>query len=121
MDTGYQWLYICNPSDPFCVTSQFNEKNKLVQWYIDVLANWHYDKEGFPYFDDLYLDVVASSIKSVEIQDANELDEALLKKDIHQTQYDFAWQTARTIVTAIEADRFEPIKMSQAWLELFQS
>jgi predicted RNA-binding protein associated with RNAse of E/G family len=49
---------------------------------------------GFPWYDDLYLDVVVLADGSFHLLDEDELDEALQEGKITQDEYDIAWQEA---------------------------
>lgn len=40
------------------MTTVINEKGEVVQWYFDITLANALTKEGVPYFDDLFLDVV---------------------------------------------------------------
>ena len=120
MDNGYQWLFICQFDKPYCVTAQFDDQGRPVQWYVDIVAKWHQSASGFPYFDDLYLDIVCTPAGSLDIQDADELAEARQTDIISERHYNFAWAEACGLCDQIRAKRFEPILQSQNYLELFK-
>ena len=74
-----------------------DENEKVLLWYIDMIAKQGIDADGVPYFDDLYLDLVVYPDGTVIVDDMDELEEALLKKDITQNQYHLAIETSHRL------------------------
>ena len=64
-----------------------DENGKVLLWYIDMTAKQGIDVDGVPYFDDLYLDLVVYPDGTIIVDDMDELEEALSKKDITQEQF----------------------------------
>lgn len=101
MDARYQWLSICEKGAHHLVTAHCNAEGEPVHWYINIVESWGVDPDGFPYFDDLYLDVIALPNGQVETIDANELKAALAFGVINRVQADLAWAEARAVAAAI--------------------
>lgn len=119
MDAGYQWLAICEEHAHHVTTAHCNADGEPVHWYIDIIESWQVDKNGFPYFDDLYLDVITLPNGQVEIIDRDELEAALEARVISRAQYDLAWRVAETVVASIQRQTFEPVPFTRRYLDLF--
>lgn len=90
-----------------------NQNDEILLWYIDMIADKGIDKDGVPYFDDLYLDLVVYPDRTIIEDDMDELEEALLVKDISKEQYSLAINTSVKLKEGI-------IKMSAKtflWIE----
>ena len=93
-DNGLKWLSILPENDFYCITTMMNEKDDILLWYIDMIADQGIDADGIPYFDDLYLDLVVYPNGEIIVDDMDELEEALRQKDITKEQFDLAINTA---------------------------
>ena len=93
-DKGLKWLSILPQDDFYCITAMMNESNDILVWYVDMIAKQGIDVDGVPYFDDLYLDLVVYPDGEIKVDDMDELEEALRRKDITQEQFDLALNTA---------------------------
>ena len=96
-DKGRKWLSILPQNDWYCITAMMDEKWNTILWYIDMIASQGIDVDGVPYFDDLYLDLVVYPDGTVIVDDMDELEEALSKKDITQDQYHLAIETSHRL------------------------
>ncbi|MBO5523945.1 MAG: DUF402 domain-containing protein [Roseburia sp.] len=107
-DKGLKWLSILPKDDNYCITAMMNEKNEILLWYIDMIAGQGIDAEGIPYFDDLYLDLVVYPDGTIIIDDMDELEEALSKKDITQIQFGLAIETSNKLKNGLlyDIDKF---------------
>ena len=93
-DKGRKWLSILPQNDWYCITAMMDEDEKVLLWYIDMIASQGIDVDGVPYFDDLYLDLVVYPDGTIIVDDMDELEEALSKKDITQEQFNLAIETS---------------------------
>ena len=96
-DKGIKWLSILPQNDWYCITAMMDEKEKVLLWYIDMIASQGIDVDGVPYFDDLYLDLVVYPDGTIIVDDMDELEEALSKNDITQEQFNLAIETSRKL------------------------
>lgn len=101
---GYKWLSILPTDEYYCITAMINEENKILLWYIDMIAGQGIDKDGIPYFDDLYLDLVVSPDGTIMEDDRDELEEALARKDITLEQFELADRTCSKLKEGILSD-----------------
>lgn len=97
----YKWISILPSNECFCITAMMNEKNRILLWYIDMIAEQGIDKDGIPFFDDLYLDLVVYPDGSVLEDDRDELEEALEEKDITLKQFKLANDTCEKLKSGL--------------------
>lgn len=103
-DKGIKWMSILPQNDFYCITAMMNEKEEILVWYIDMIESQGTDSDGIPYFNDLYLDLVVYPDGTIMVDDMDELEEALLQKDITQEQYDLAVNTCDKLKNGILRD-----------------
>jgi hypothetical protein len=96
-DKGKKWVSILPHDDFYCITAMLNEKNEILLWYIDMIAEQGIDKDGIPYFYDLYLDLVVYPNGTIIVDDMDELEDALSTKDITLEQYNLAINTSQKL------------------------
>ncbi|MBY6036629.1 DUF402 domain-containing protein [Fictibacillus nanhaiensis] len=120
VDDGYTWLQHFPMNQRFSLTSMFNEKGHVVQWYIDIcyrngVAN------NIPWMEDLFLYIIVLPTGEVIQKDREELEEALVTGVINQSIYECALDEAARINHLIQTDRFDLFKLSnkhKEWLVL---
>ena len=74
-----------------------DENGDIILWYIDMIASQGIDVDGVPYFDDLYLVLAVYPDGTIIVDDMDELEEALSKKDITQEQFNLAIETSHRL------------------------
>lgn len=62
-----------------------DEEEKILLWYIDMIAGQGIDADGVPFFDDLYLNLVVYPDGTIVVDDMDELEDALSKKILHKS------------------------------------
>jgi uncharacterized protein len=102
-DAGFTWLHYLRDDANHVVTMMYDSSSAIVQWYIDIVHEHGLDDRGVPYFDDLYLDVVVDPDGRFEVQDADELKDALNAGMISQAQFDLAWLETNRLVAMLES------------------
>ena len=103
-DKGRKWLSILPQDDWYCITAMMDEGGNILLWYIDMIAKQGIDQDGVPYFDDLYLDLVVYPDGTIIVDDMDELEDALLNRDITQEQYDLAIETSNRLQRGMLSD-----------------
>ena len=84
-----------------------NDKKEILEYYFDIIAE-NKIKDGIPYYNDLYLDVVyfqpAATKEGTYIQlvDCNELEEALKENIIDKEQFDMAYIEAEKLMKELK-------------------
>jgi uncharacterized protein len=108
---GYLWLQHFPIDEHFSVSTVFNPKGEIVQWYIDICFEIGVNN-GVPWMDDLYLDIVILPEGDVIHLDKDELEEALLSGEITKEQYKLAWNVFNRINRLIEEDKFSLLSVA---------
>ena len=103
-DVGRKWLSILPENDFYCITAMLDEKDNILLWYIDMIAEQGIDADGVPYFNDLYLDLVVYPDGTIIVDDMDELEDALAIKDITQEQFNLAISTADKLKSGLLGD-----------------
>lgn len=102
--SGYKWLSILPSKENYCITAMMNKNKEVLLWYIDMIATKGVGKDGIPYFDDLYLDLVAYPDGTVLEDDRNELEDALNQGDITMELSELANSTCQKLKAGILSD-----------------
>lgn len=103
-DNGLKWLSVLPQNDFYCITAMMNENDDILLWYIDMIAKQGIDADSIPYFDDLYLDLVIYPNGTIKVDDMDELEEALLRKDITEEQFNLAISTSNKLKNGLLSD-----------------
>lgn len=101
---GYKWISILPSDEYYSITAMMNGENKILLWYIDMIAGQGIDIDYIPYFDDLYLDLIVYPDGSVFEDDRDELEEALSDGNITFEQYELANYTCNKLKDGLLAD-----------------
>lgn len=95
-----------------------DEDEKILLWYIDMIAAQGIDADGIPYFDDLYLDLVVYPDGTIIIDDMDELKDVLTKGDITQEQFNLALETSHKLQQGILSNISSFTKYTRTCYEL---
>ena len=117
VDNGYIWLQHLPDNKHYALTTMYDASGDVVQWYFDITRQNGVDKEGTPFFDDLYLDVVVLPTAEVILLDELELEEALKGNDITQSEYDLAYEVANDIINGMGKDVAALRRFTDKYLE----
>lgn len=99
----------------------FDENNNIIQWYIDITKQNSIDKNGQPFYDDFYPDVVVFLSGEIVLLDEDEFKEASEDGDITQIDFDFAYNEANQIMNGIARDATYLSDMSYNDLKFFRT
>lgn len=111
VDAGYSWTqhFSARTGDEHvALTTMFDATGRVVEWYLDVVRRHGVDERGVPWYDDLYLDVVATPTGQLALLDEDELDDALRDGRITAEEHALAWREA-TRLLALLRDRACPL------------
>ena len=111
VDNGYMWLQQFPSGKNHSVTTMFDSVGEIVQWYIDICRE-NGEENGTPYWDDLFLDIVALPSGEIILKDADELEEALENGIVDRALYKLAWVETNKIIKLMNEGTFELIEMS---------
>ncbi len=110
---GYCWLTLFPAGESYVVTAMFDEQQNIVQWYIDICSEIGFDKDGIPWYDDLYLDIIIDAHKNHCLIDQEDLERALRQRVIRKQDFDFAYREANRVIKLIEEDQLELLELSK--------
>ncbi len=117
-DNGVRWLTILPKDDFYCITAMMNSENKVLVWYIDMIAGQGKDIDGVAYIDDLYLDLVVYPDGTVLEDDMDELEDALRSGDISKELFDLAIETCGRLKNGLLRDIGEFEMFTKRCLEM---
>ena len=100
-DNGLKWLSILPQNDFYCITVMMNANDDILLGYIDMIAEQGIDIDSIPYFDDLYLDLVVYPTGMIKVDDMDELEEALARKEITEEQFNLAINTSNKLKSGL--------------------
>jgi len=116
-DDGYVWVQHFPSGEHFTVTAMLDGEGQIVQWYIDIIHAYGETEEGVPWYEDLYLDVVAFPNGEYFSMDEDELEEALQEGEINKEQYDLAWRTHQKVVRLLESGELDLLYEAEKWVK----
>ncbi len=117
VDDGYFWLQHFPTNEYFSLTTMFNTKGEIVQWYIDICSAIGITESNIPWMDDLFLDIVVLPTGEVYQKDADELDEARALGIIDESLYKRANREANRVNGLIGSGKFELFALSECHKE----
>ena len=107
IDKNYTLLEYTPLKENYNVRAYIDDKLNILEYYFDITDS-NAIEDGIPYYDDLYLDVVffqecaTKSSTFINLEDRNDLLDALKKGEIDQTKYDFAFEVADKIMKELK-------------------
>lgn len=120
-DDGYIWMQHLPSNDNYALTTMYDQYGNIVQWYFDIIKGSGVNKDGVPFYDDLYLDVVALPTSEVMLIDEDELQEALDTGDITKQDYDMAYEKANEVMRKITNKLGKLSDFSNKYLKYMES
>lgn len=120
VEKGYTWVQIAPEGQYYWITSMFDEKDRLLEIYID-MTDGNVTDTADPWFADLYLDyVVHIQTDTVLELDRDELDAAYRSGAISRQQYIRTLEEGRSVFRYLTENRGELetlLKQEQARLK----
>lgn len=120
-DAGYEWLQHFPKGAHYVMTTMYDDKGQVVQYYIDICKVQGVTDRGVPWFDDLYLDVVILPEGKLYLLDAEELEDALGRGLITKDDFDMAWAEANKLMDLYKRDEFQLLELAGKHLSLFRN
>jgi predicted RNA-binding protein associated with RNAse of E/G family len=120
-DDGFIWTQHFPKDSNYALTTMFNDRKEVVQWYFDICDGNKVSSLGIPYYDDLYLDVVLLPSEEMLLLDEDELEQALRDKDITREQYESACSEAQKLIDSISKNENKLPSNSKRHLEYILS
>lgn len=117
VNDSYSWLQQFPIGKNHSVTTMFDAKGEVVQWYIDICHEIG-TENNIPWMDDLFLDIVVLPTGEIMLLDEDELEEALSKGVIEKSLYDLAWKEAKEIINLVNDGRFGLLNLAKIHKEI---
>jgi predicted RNA-binding protein associated with RNAse of E/G family len=89
---GYSELCFLPDGENWTLFAIYNDKDEIVEWYIDITKKNALDEDGNPYCDDLYIDAVLMPDGTLLILDEDDLKNALDRGDISNADFELAYR-----------------------------
>ncbi|MEY8750094.1 DUF402 domain-containing protein [Alkalicoccobacillus gibsonii] len=112
VDSGFVWLQHFPDSGQHVMTTVFNEKGEVVQWYIDICNKIGITK-GIPWYEDLILDLVVLPTGEIFQLDFDELEDLLQKGNVSFSLYQIARDVMNNLLQAIKDNNYPLFKKSK--------
>lgn len=100
-DVGYSWLQYYPAGARHTLTATYDQDDRFVYWYIDIVRAHGLGDDGIPWYDDLYLDIIILRDGAIHLLDAEELDAALAAGAITPGEWQLAWDEADRLLAEL--------------------
>lgn len=94
INDGYCWIEMYPDNENYAITTIFEDKGNLVEWYVDAVINCN-NKKGIVCYDDLYLDIAVKPNGQWTMIDEDELMQARDEGEITQNEVDLAFDALK--------------------------
>lgn len=119
IDDGFKWLEIYPENNKnIAVSVSINNKDEILKWYFDIAKDSGLTEQGIPYIDDLYLDIILTPTEEIRIIDKEELQEALEKNIITQSDFDLAYKVADNLINVLKGKQNRIVEFTQKYFKL---
>ncbi|MBO4600821.1 MAG: DUF402 domain-containing protein [Bacilli bacterium] len=98
VDSNYTWIQVAPFDSNYWIKAMYDENNNLVEIYIDVTKENHFDDITNPSYEDLFLDVVVPSKGHIYQMDDVELMRAYNEKLISEKEYKMAKVVCKKLI-----------------------
>lgn len=105
---GYCWIEMYPEKENYAITTIFDNKGNLVEWYVDAVMNCK-NENGVVCYDDLYLDISVKPNGQWTMLDEDELLQAKEEGEISQKEVDLAYESMKTFKEKY-LDNFDRLK-----------
>ncbi len=104
-DKGYTILEYSPLDEKYNVRVFIDDKEKILQYYFDVIKNFEIEKDEI-YYNDMYLDVLYhlpyfAGTSYIELADENELIDSYKKGEIDKETFDYCYRIAEKIMNEL--------------------
>ena len=110
VDNNYTWLQIAFENENYFIKAMYNEKDNLVEVYIDVSKENNFSDISNPYYLDLFLDIVVPAKGHIYHMDDIELMKAYNEGIITKKEYATAKKVCKKLEEYLEENRDEFLK-----------
>jgi predicted RNA-binding protein associated with RNAse of E/G family len=121
VDDGYFWMQHFPHNGQCMMTTTFDDKGRIVQWYFDIIKKNGITTDGIPYCDDLFLDIVALPNGEIYTLDEEELLLAYEEGKITVDEYEYANSEGLILRETIRNKRNYLMNTSEAYFSFLRS
>lgn len=107
VDNGYTWIQIALEHNYFWIKAMYDDKDNLIEIYIDMTKGNYFEDKNNPEFDDLFLDVVVPTKGHLYRMDESDLMKALTEKVITKEEYNLSKTTCKKVLDFINLNHQE--------------
>lgn len=118
-DEGYSWLQHLPDDEHFGMTTMFDEKGNIIQWYIDIPAH-HGIEDVAPDRTDFSLDLIKLASGEVIKENCDDIEQALHEGEITKKMYDFAFSQFYNIYEELRNGSFKYLDFSIPHKEILE-
>ena len=110
IDKNYTLLEYTPIDENYNVRAHIDDKLNILEYYFDI-TDGNAIEDGIPVYDDLYLDVVfyqecaTKSSTYINLEDRNDLSDALKRGDIDEVKYNFAFEVADKLMKELKSNK----------------
>ncbi len=101
---GYKWLQLLPDHHKWWLTVMYDENDRLVQYYFDIIDSAYIAEDGEPRFKDMFLDIVMSADGTWKLLDKREFELAHEWGTIGDTDFERALNTCKELTTSIDGN-----------------
>ena len=107
IDNNYTWVEIAPMDNNFWIKAMYDEKDKLIEVYIDITRKNNFDDINNPKYEDLFLDIVIPRKGHIYQMDEVELMKAYTEKLITEEEFYGAKKISKKLVEYITSHHQE--------------
>ena len=112
IDSGYYIVEVIPKNENYTMRVYFNEKKERLEYYFDISLKNGLDREcKIPYYEDLFIDIVVRN-NEIEVLDEDELQEALVIKEISKDEFILANKTRDLLIDSIKKKNNKYMKLN---------
>lgn len=107
IDKNYTLMEYTPLKENYNVRAYIDDNLNILEYYFDI-TDGNVVENGIPYYDDLYLDVVfyqecaTKASTYINLEDRNDLLDALKKGDINKEKYNFSFEVADKLMKELK-------------------
>lgn len=119
LDDNYKLLEFYDYNAKVKLSAFYDDSNRIIEWYFDI-AREIGKENGFPYEDDMYLDVLVTDVGEIILLDEDELKDALDKMQITKLEYENAYKEAYQLMDRLQSKKEELQNFTDKYLKIIR-